>query len=158
MGHRDFFLCEGVVFINGQLQPHLGVQVIRNLKEALGQLLYSTMYHDKVATFALGEVFPLDYMVDEMKRQEQSVREKQLHLFEGLNWRHMPFDQKATFIEWTDSLPYGSSVLLFDMSNVGNAGRARTISAARRGVSILARLYPFRPPPLRPLCRCKSAL
>lgn len=110
------------IFINEKLQPPLHIQVIRNLKDTINQILFSAMSYDRVVTFALGGVFPLDYMVKVLSESGQTVRDEKFHLFAGLNWRGLPFDPKARFIDWIDTLPDEESIILFDTGNVGNAG------------------------------------
>lgn len=115
------FTREGV-FRDGKATIPLPLTVVTALKSALQALWSEAAGYDYVATFALGGVFPLEYMVAMNEKSGGTGQMDKFHLFPGLGWEGMSFDPKERFIKWLDSLPENSRVLLFDTGHMGKAG------------------------------------
>ncbi len=107
------------------LQP-LKEDTLRSLRQALENLLDLAKSADYIATFALGGLVPLHYLVRRIEQSGIPHDRERFHLFAGLDWRAKKYNVEARFLLWLDDLPDESHILIFDTGSVGNAaGRIR---------------------------------
>lgn len=108
--------------------------------------------YDFVATFAMGGMGPLGWIVERIKRPEQSQygcaddwqaanmqwlaqMQAKFHIFGGLSWDVGAAPQpKATYKAWLSSLPANSRVLVFDTTYTGN-GCNKAVKETRLGLT-----------------------
>lgn len=116
--------------VAGKVLRPLKESTLRSLREQLEALLDLAKSADYVATFALGGLVPLNYLVRRLEVEKLSHEREKFHLFAGLDWRAKKYNVEARFLLWLDDLPDDSHVLIFDTGSVGNAaGRIRNAIA-----------------------------
>jgi hypothetical protein len=125
---ESFAFTRDGVFVNGEVSAAIHADAIRQLQNCMVDLIESSESYDFVATFALGGVFPLNFMARAMGKAGLTMSPEKFHLFAGLLWEVKGFSPVNAFCDWLGCLPNGSKVLVFDTGNDGNAGgRIRNI-------------------------------
>ncbi len=100
---------------------------LRQFRDALDLVVGICRMADLVGMFAMGGMAPLVYMLERLGAYQVQVPSKiqrfteKFHVFGGLNWTATGDENKRRFLEWIQSAPPGSQVLLFDTGKVGNA-------------------------------------
>jgi hypothetical protein len=111
------------VLKNGRVKTVvLKAENIRGLRKRMHRVLKNGEASNFVATFAVGGIFPLNFIARCLEKCGSPMILGKYHLFAGLNWSIDGFDPKQVFLSWLDSLPSESQIVLFDTGNYGNAG------------------------------------